>query len=155
MLRPLCAGWAFRLGTDAHGEHADQINQLSMRISFPILQMLILYTLSMRVRNWCVHWACVSGTDAYAEHTIQELMRTLSIRIRNWCVRWAYESGTYEHTSWLFLDGGEEGGRICLGPDGDFHQLHHGAALLPQAHRSRLLHHVNLIIKQDFFEIYE
>ncbi len=49
------------------------------------------------------------------------------------------------HTSWLFLDGGEVGGRICLGPDGDLHQLHHWAALLPQAHRSRLLRHVNLI----------
>ncbi len=62
----------------------------------------ILYTLSMRVRNWCMHWACASGTDAYAEHAHQELMRTLSMRIRNWCVRWACASGTYacaEHTS--------------------------------------------------------
>ncbi len=82
---------------------------------FPIFQMFILYTLSIRVRtdaftehtrqellramsirikNWCVRWAYASGTDASTEHTRQKLMRALSIRIKNWCVHWAYASGT-------------------------------------------------------------
>ncbi len=65
-----------------------------MRISFPIFQMFILCTLSMRVRNWCVHWACASGADACTEHARQELMRTLSIRFRNWWLHWAYALGT-------------------------------------------------------------
>jgi len=58
------------------------------------LRGTILYTLSMRVRNWCVHWACASGADACTEHARQELMRTLSIRVRNWCVHWAYVLAT-------------------------------------------------------------
>ena len=58
------------------------------------LRGTILYTLSMRVRNWCVHWACASGADACPEHALQELMRTLSIRVRNWCVHWAYVLAT-------------------------------------------------------------
>ncbi len=96
MLRPLCTRWAYRSGTDAHPERAGQCTHqfltpmLSMRISFPIFQSFILYTLSMRVRKWCLHWACASGTDACIEHAHQELMRTLSIRVWNWCVHWAY-----------------------------------------------------------------
>jgi hypothetical protein len=95
-VRNWCAPWACASGTDAHPEHTHQFltRMLSMRISFRIFQMFILYTLSMRVRNWCVHWACASGTDAHAEHARQELMRMLSIRVRNWCVHWAYASGT-------------------------------------------------------------
>ncbi len=95
-VRNWCAPWACASGTDAHLEHAHQFltRMLSMRISFPIFQMFILYTLSMRVSNWCVDWACASGTDACTEHARQELMRTLSIRARNWCVHWAYASGT-------------------------------------------------------------
>ncbi len=125
MLRPLCARWAYGSGTDAHPERARQelmhsahpehshqflTRMLSMSISFPIFLMFILYTLSMRVRNWCVHWACASGTDVYAEHMSQELVRALSIRIRytNACTEripfkkcWAYAWGTDaypEHT---------------------------------------------------------
>jgi hypothetical protein len=96
MLRPLCPRWAYGSGPDAHPEHTHQFltRMLSMRISFPIFQMFILYTLSMRVRNWCLHWACASGIDACTEHARQELMRMLSIRVRNWCVHWAYASGT-------------------------------------------------------------
>ncbi len=74
--------------------HQFLTRMLSIRISFPIFQMFILYTLSMRVRNWFMHWACASGTDACTEHVRQELMRKLSIRVRNWCVHWAYASGT-------------------------------------------------------------
>ncbi len=83
-VRNWCAPWACAPGTVAHPEHTHQFltRMLSMRISFRIFQMFILYTLSMRVRNWCVHWACTSGTDAYTEHTNQELVRALSIRIR-------------------------------------------------------------------------
>ncbi len=110
MLRPLCARWAYGSGTDAHPERARQelmrtlhthqflTCMLSMRISFPFFQMFILYTLSMRVRNWCVHWACASGTGACTEHARQELIRMLSIRVRNWCVHWAYASGTNAYT---------------------------------------------------------
>ncbi len=103
-VRNWCAPWACASGTDAHPEHTHQFmtRMLSMRISFRIFQMFIMFTLSMRVRNWCVHWACTSGSDAHAEHAHQELMRTLSIRVRNWCVHWAYASGTNayaEHTS--------------------------------------------------------
>ncbi len=42
---------------------------LSIRISFPIFQMFILYTLNIRVRNWCVNWAYVSEPVAYTERT--------------------------------------------------------------------------------------
>ncbi len=66
-----------------------------MRISFPIFQMFILYSIHlyrMHVRNWCVHWACVSGTDTYAEQTCQDLMRVRSIQARNWCIHWANAS---------------------------------------------------------------
>ncbi len=88
---------------------------LSMRNSFPIFQMFILYTLSMRirklmralsmrVRNWYVRWACESGTGACTEHTqqvclhrAQSLQNMLSILIRNWCAPWAYGSGTDVH----------------------------------------------------------
>ncbi len=107
MLRPLCAPWACASGTDAHPEHTNQFltRMLSMRISFPIFQMFILYTLNMRVRKWCVHWAWAwaSGTDACIENSRQELMHTLSIRVRNWCVFWACASGTNactEHRNW-------------------------------------------------------
>ncbi len=95
-VRNWCPPWACSSGTDAHPEHTHQFltRMLSMRISFSIFQMFILYTLSMRVRNWCVHWACASGTDACTEHARREPMRMLSIRVRNWCMHWAYASGT-------------------------------------------------------------
>ncbi len=70
---------------------------LSMRISFPIFQMFILNTLSMRVRNWRVRWACASETDTYTEHSCQKLMCALSIRVRNWRVPWAYASISYAY----------------------------------------------------------
>ncbi len=82
------------LGTLKIIKKIEFLTRMLRRISFPIFQMFILYTLSMRVRNWCVHWACASGTDSCTEHARQELMRTLSIRVRNWCVHWAYASGT-------------------------------------------------------------
>jgi hypothetical protein len=91
-VRNWCAPWACMLGTDAHPEHT---HQFLMRISFPIFQMFILYTLIMHLRTWCVHWACASETDACTEHARQKLMRTLSIRVRNWCVHWVYASGTH------------------------------------------------------------
>jgi len=47
---------------------------ISMSISFFIFQMFILYTLSMRVRNYCI--ACT-------ELARQELMRQLSILVRD------------------------------------------------------------------------
>jgi len=115
-VRNWCAPWACASGTDAHPEHTHQFltRMLSMRISFRIFQMFILYTLSMRVRNWCVHWACASGTDAHAEHARQELMRMLSIRVRNWCVHWAYASGTNKcterspfKTCWAYASGAD------------------------------------------------
>ncbi len=96
-LRPFCAGW-----TDAHPDHTHQFltRILSMRISSHIFKMFILYTLSMRVRNWCmlsmhvrnwcISWAYASGTDACTEHMSQELVHALSIRVRNW---WGYTSG--------------------------------------------------------------
>ncbi len=114
MLRPFCPRWACGSGTDAHPEHTHQFltPMLSMRISFPIFQMFILYTLSMRIRKWCAHWACASGTNVYPEHTGQELMPTLSIQVRNWCVHWAYASGTNVCTeripfkkSWAYASG--------------------------------------------------
>jgi hypothetical protein len=105
MLRPLCTLWAYGSGTGACTERARTLTYASvpythaqMRISFPIFQIFILYTLSMPKRNWSVHWACASGTDANAEHTHQELMRALSIRVRKWCVHWVYASGTYACT---------------------------------------------------------
>jgi len=99
MLRPLCARWAYGSGTDAHPEHMHQLltRMLSMRISFRIFQMFILYTLSMRIRNWCVHWACASGADACTEHARKELMRMLSICISSWpvCSGYASVPGAY------------------------------------------------------------
>jgi hypothetical protein len=78
------------------------------------LRGTILYTLSMRVRNWCVHWACASGADACTEHARQELMHTLSIRVRNWCMHWAYVLATYVCTEripfkkcWAYASGND------------------------------------------------
>ncbi len=45
---------------------------ISANISFPIFQMLILYTT-----------AYAKAIDAHVEHALKELMHALSIRIRN------------------------------------------------------------------------
>ncbi len=114
MLRPLCACWAYGLGTYAHAERARQE---------------LMRALSIRVRNWCVHWAYASGTNtwterspfktcwayasgthAYPEHTGQELIRALSIRVRNWracsaCaseIRWCLAPPKIKGTSLYF-----------------------------------------------------
>jgi hypothetical protein len=82
---------------------------------FLFFLMLILYTISICIRNWCVHWAYASGTNVctegtikfvkaptrHAEHMRQELMRTLSVCIRNWCYCWADASGT-EAYPWAY-----------------------------------------------------
>ncbi len=97
-----------------HPDHTHQFltSMLSIRISFPIFRMFILYTLSMHIRNWCMHWECATGNDAYPEHKCQELMCVLSICIRNWWVHWAYVPGTNAckerspfKTSWAYASG--------------------------------------------------
>ncbi len=58
-------------GTDMHPDHTHLFltSMVSMRISFPIFQML--------------HSACTLDTDVCTENARQEMMCTLSIHVRN------------------------------------------------------------------------
>jgi hypothetical protein len=53
MLQPFCALYAYGSGTDMHPDYAYQFftHMLSMRISFPIFQMSIMYQELMRMQN--------------------------------------------------------------------------------------------------------
>jgi hypothetical protein len=83
MLRPFCVGWAYAQVTGAHAEHTRQelMRMLSVRISFPIFQTAVRYTVEVPTNH--------------AEHTRKELVRMLSLRVRNWCACWAYASDPY------------------------------------------------------------
>ncbi len=117
MLRPLCARWAYGLGTYAHAERVCQelMRMLTIRISslrtcsactsvFLFSNVHFVYpqhalkelmrALSMRGRNWSVCWAYMSVTDVCAEHMSHELVHTLSIRVHRAQTCWAYASGT-------------------------------------------------------------
>jgi hypothetical protein len=65
-------------GTGAHAEHTRQelMRMLSIRISFPIFQTAVLYTISKNYKFEKV-------PSKHAEHARKELVRMLSIRFRN------------------------------------------------------------------------